>query len=122
MSGANLPTWKIPGCNSHRRLHRLERLLPEIRAFLFERLRLELHPGKISIQTIASGVDFLGWVHFEKCRVLRTVTKRRMFKSLEESSNSSVVQSYLGLIRHGSGHKLKETIERLGYIVWTRVG
>src|SRR3989344_426924 len=48
----------------------LESLLLKIRIFLKERLRLELHPNKVSISTLASGVGFLGWVHFPHHRVL----------------------------------------------------
>src|SRR3989344_1719012 len=42
----------------------LEELLPKMGDFLEERLKLELHPDKVFIKTLASGVDFLGWVHF----------------------------------------------------------
>ena len=31
---------------------------------------------------MASGIDFLGWVHFEDHRVLRTSTKKKMFRNL----------------------------------------
>ena len=47
-------------------------------AFLTHELKLTLHPDKVSIVTYASGVDFLGFVHFPHHRVLRTVTKKRM--------------------------------------------
>lgn len=53
----------------------LESLVKPIRDFLKERLELELHPGKIYIKTLASGVDFLGWVNFFDHRILRTTTK-----------------------------------------------
>lgn len=36
----------------------LEELLPWVRKFLWEQLRLELHPDKVFIKTVASGVDF----------------------------------------------------------------
>ena len=52
----------------------LEALMPKIAAFLKYKLKLELHPHKVSIGTFASGVDFLGWVHFGDHRVLRTAT------------------------------------------------
>ncbi len=74
--------------------------------FLRERLKLELHPDKVYIKTIYSGVDFLGWVHFPKHRVLRTNTKRRMLKSLENSPTPETIQSYLGMLSHGNAHKL----------------
>ncbi len=90
----------------------LNMLLIKINNFLHERLALKLHPDKISIRTFASGVDFLGWVHFPDHRVLRTTTKRRMLKRLKSSeSRPEVANSYLGLISHGNSKKLKSQIE-----------
>ncbi|MBI4067917.1 group II intron reverse transcriptase domain-containing protein, partial [Candidatus Kaiserbacteria bacterium] len=64
---------------SHDKAH-LQVALSRIDGFLRERLHLILHPDKVFIKTFASGVDFLGWVHFSDHRVLRTSTKRRMLK------------------------------------------
>lgn len=92
----------------------LELALPRIRAFLWDELRLELHPDKVSIRTFASGVDFLGWVHFPDHRVLRTSSKRRMFRRIEEvSGKDATIQSYLGLLSHGNARKLQASIARL---------
>lgn len=88
----------------------LEELLSKIADFLLERLKLELHPDKISICTLASGIDFLGWVHFPGHRVLRTTTKRRMFKRIRESSSVETRASYLGLLGHGNTGKLKRKL------------
>lgn len=89
-------------------------LLPHIRSFLHNRLALELHPGKVSIHTLASGIDFLGWVHFPSHRVLRTTTKKRMFRRIRETKGKKeTVQSYLGLLSHGNAHKLCKQIESL---------
>ena len=89
-------------------------LLPRIRDFLHQNLKLELHPDKVSICTIASGVDFLGWVHFSDHRVLRTSTKRRMFRTITESvGNKATVLSYLGLLSHGNAKKLQKRVRHL---------
>lgn len=48
----------------------LVNLLLEIEVFLKEKLKLTLHPSKVSIKTLASGIDFLGWVNFPEHRVL----------------------------------------------------
>ncbi len=87
---------------------RLESLLLNIRAFLSERLALELHPDKVSIKTLASGVDFLGWVHFPDHRVLRTTTKKRMIKRVQEHPTEETISSYLGLLKHGNTVKIKK--------------
>ncbi|HYU64959.1 MAG TPA: reverse transcriptase/maturase family protein [Candidatus Paceibacterota bacterium] len=88
----------------------LEELLPKMGDFLFERLKLELHPNKVSIRTMASGIDFLGWVHFPEHRVLRTTTKRRMFKRMKRNLSIETRVSYLGLLKHGNTQKILEKI------------
>jgi RNA-directed DNA polymerase len=92
----------------------LENLLPCINQFLQERLKLELHPDKVFITTLASGVDFLGWVHFTDHRILRTATKKRMFRRLKERQGTEQEEatrnSYLGLLLQGNTHTLQEQI------------
>lgn len=83
----------------------LEDILPTIRDFLKVRLELDLHPHKVSISTFASGIDFLGWVHFPHHRVLRTSTKKRMIKAMQSPTPESVA-SYKGLLTHGDAHEL----------------
>jgi len=91
---------------------KLLEVLPMIEEFLKNNLKLSLHPDKVFIKTIASGVDFLGWVHFPKHRVLRTKTKKRMFKRLKDIFyKPEVVYSYLGLLKHGNANKLKSKIK-----------
>jgi RNA-directed DNA polymerase len=53
-------------------------LTSKIADFLEEELKLQLHPDKLFIKTLSSGVDFLGWIHFLNHRVLRTATKKKM--------------------------------------------
>ena len=91
---------------------KLLELTPKIADFLEEHLKLTLHPNKVFIKTLASGVDFLGWVHFPNHRVLRTATKRRMFKNIKaKENNENVVASYLGMLKHGDGYKLEKWIQ-----------
>jgi RNA-directed DNA polymerase len=89
---------------------RNDNLLQYIVVNLKDNLLLDLHPNKVFIKTLSSGVDFLGWVHFPTHRVLRTATKKRMFKNLKTNSNKETVQSYLGLLSHGDTNKLQQLI------------
>jgi retron-type reverse transcriptase len=89
----------------------LKNLLPKVSNFLEKRLKLNLHPNKVFVKTVASGLDFLGWVHFPKHRVLRTSTKRRMLKNLKNNLNEKSKQSYLGMLKHGNTQKLREMVE-----------
>jgi len=95
----------------------LEAQIPRIEQFLQERLHLQLHPNKVTINTFASGVDFLGWVHFPDHRVLRSSTKRRMTRRLRECLDEATLQSYLGLLSHGNTRKLRDEVLQ-EYWVW----
>ena len=88
----------------------LSSLVDSIRAFLKERLKLDLHPDKVFIKTLASGVDFLGWVHFHDHRVLRTTTRRRVVGKIRRNSTQEIIGSYFGLMRYGNTQKLKSRI------------
>ncbi len=90
----------------------LQDLIGPIQEFLKDELKLQLHTDKIFIKTLASGVDFLGWVHFPDHRVLRTTTRRRIMKRVEESSMSETINSYLGLLRHGNAWKLQAKLKK----------
>jgi len=103
----------------------LEKQIKPIKNFLYEKFKLELHPDKIFIKTVFSGVDFLGLVNFSDYRVLRTKTKRRMLRKInkkyeylqkrlihKESFNQSL-QSYFGILKHCAGHKIKLKLRNL---------
>jgi RNA-directed DNA polymerase len=92
----------------------LESLVSQVAYFLENELSLSLHPRKVQIKTLASGVDFLGWVHFSDHSVLRTTAKRKMFRELEvKKHKDETVQSYLGLLSHGNARKLQAGVERM---------
>ena len=85
-------------------------MLALIDGFLCEKLKFALHPQKVFIKTLASGIDFLGWTHFPDHRVLRTSTKKRMIRRIAATDKEEVLQSYLGLLSHGNTHTIREGI------------
>lgn len=89
----------------------LENIIPEAQEYLQINLKLSLHPNKLFLKTVASGIDFLGWVHFPKYRVLRTKTKQRMFGRMRKYTSEESFQSYLGLIKYGNSIKISKEIE-----------
>lgn len=77
-----------------------------IRLFLSETLILELHPKKVSFKTLASGVDWLGWIHFPDHRILRRALVKRMRSRVFRGTVSKLVfSSYEGLCSHGNTKK-----------------
>jgi hypothetical protein len=100
----------------------LEELLPNIQSFLESKLKLKLHPNKVSIRKYNQGIDFLGYIVLPHHCQLRTKTKKRIFKKLklkisefknnlisEDSLNQSL-NSYLGVLSHANSFKLKEEL------------
>ncbi|MBP6855875.1 MAG: group II intron reverse transcriptase domain-containing protein [Candidatus Pacebacteria bacterium] len=85
-------------------------LISQTSHFLEHNLKLHLHSGKVSIKALSSGIDFLGWVSFPDHRILRTSTKRKMIKKLRTTNSSQVVNSYLGLIKHGNTYNLRRNV------------
>jgi retron-type reverse transcriptase len=90
---------------SENRLYQ-EDILNRVKDFLSDRLKLLLHPNKVSIKSLASGVDYLGWVHFPDHRVLRTSTKRKMLRKVSDKNRAS----YVGLLKHGNTRRLNDQI------------
>jgi len=88
----------------------LEEILKRIKLFLIEELKLELHPDKVFIKTFVSGIDFLGWINFSHHKMLRTTTKKRMFKKVSFNPVSEMLNSYLGLLKHGNTYKIRRNL------------
>ncbi len=95
----------------------LENLIPQISEFLNERLKLALHPDKVFIKSFSSGVDFLGWVHFSDHRVLRTASKRRMFRGLKKRPGEQTIASYIGMLAHGNATRLAQQVKNK-FLLW----
>ena len=101
----------------------LESILISVRDFLKKQLNLEPHPNKITIRKFRQGIDFLGYVVLPHHVVMRTKTKRRMFRKLFENQKllsaglldevnfCQSVQSYLGLLQHCNGYGLSVVIK-----------
>lgn len=89
---------------------RLEEQMGRIKEFLCRELKLELHSEKIFTKTLASGVDFLGWVNFSDCKVIRTATKRRLMRRIMVNPKEETIASYFGLLSYGNTNKIKRSI------------
>lgn len=106
----------------------LQTLIRSISEFVEEKLKLRLHPQKVFIRKLQHGIDFLGYVCLPHYRIMRTKTKRRMFKKFHQRRNemlagkrtgesfNQTLQSYLGLLQHANGHNLIKKLEKLAGI------
>ncbi len=101
----------------------LENLVAPISGFLHTRLRLSLHPNKVSIRTFHQGIDFLGYVVLPHYRLLRTKTKQRIWRKLRqrvsEYRNGTIsrktleqsLQSYLGVLSHAETQQFSKDLQ-----------
>jgi RNA-directed DNA polymerase len=88
-------------------------LIPIIRSFLLDSLQLTLHPKKISIRKISTGIDFLGYIVLPHYQVVRTSTRRRTFRKLNApntEARKALVDSYIGITTHAKGYLIKQRI------------
>lgn len=102
----------------------LTSLIGSISCFLKEKLKLTLHSDKIIIRKYGQGIDWLGYVVLPHYRVLRTKTKKRMFRKIKESkaklnqdlvsreSFNQSLQSYHGVLKHCNSYKLKRELDK----------
>jgi hypothetical protein len=107
----------------------LENLVEPISRFLHDCLALTLHPKKTSIRKLHQGVDFLGYIMFDKYRLVRKKTRRRIFKKfktkivayhageLSEDALVASLQSYLGVMSHADAFQLAEEIKNLLWLI-----
>ncbi len=95
---------------SERREYLLE-LLPKLSVFLETKLKLHLHPNKVFIKTFASGIDFLGWIHFPNYRILRTTTRKKMMNKCSGESKLETISSYLGMLKHGNAYRYQKILQ-----------
>lgn len=97
-------------------------LIEPIQRFLSERLRLALHPKKVSIRPYHQGIDFLGYVVLPYHIVVRTKTRRRVFRKLKERVEQfrngtthewtllGSFRSYRGVFSHADAHGISKTL------------
>lgn len=109
----------------HQNWEYLKKIILPIKDYLLQELGLELHPRKVEIRKFSQGIDFLGYVVLPYYNVLRTKTKRRIFKKLvqrktmflvgeiTEKSFNQLIQSYLGVLKHCEGHEINKKIQQI---------
>ena len=93
-------------------------IVPLIRKFLKDELGLDLHMGKLRIDDVNYGVEFLGgFVKRYRNYVSRHTVKRMMVKlkdkdkgEYEYSDMYCTINSYLGMLGHYSSYKIRQDI------------
>jgi len=99
--------------------------LIRIQKYLGNCLKLEIHPKKVTIRKFRQGADFLGYIVFPNYRLLRTKTRKRIFKKFEKKVNnfksglisennlSQSLNSYLGVLSHADSYKFQKKLKNL---------
>lgn len=119
--------WYVRFCDDFVIMHSdrifLERLLLQINEYLLRSRVLTLHPQKIEIRKLSQGIDFVGQCLLPFCRVLRTKTRRRIFRqiqqrlvdyrigAIDDEEFRQSLQSYLGILIHGANKKTKRKLK-----------
>lgn len=95
----------------------LEFYFNNISKFLNSSLKLEINKTKIFFKKWHSGVDILGYLSFPYFRLLRTKTKKRIFRKSKQAViedkvkfYESSLQSYFGILKHCNSNKIMKII------------
>ncbi len=101
----------------------LNRWHKELKVFLKERLKLDLHQDKKSINKISKGIDFVGYVVKPNRLFLRQKIIKRAFQTVTEFKKSPTwytgceisqflrsMNSYLGMLRGTEGYILRKEL------------
>lgn len=101
----------------------LVQAIGEIKHFL-EGYGLNLHDKKVVLRMFSWGIDFVGYVALPYYQLLRTKTRKRMFRRvykkirdykaglIEPKALDQSLKSYLGLLSHAHTFKLKRDLAR----------
>ena len=101
----------------------LIKLLPKIRSFLEEKLKIQVHPKKVTITNFTRGIDYLGYILFPYFTLVRKRTKRRALRRINEKISlykqenisqdkvHATLMSYLGVFSHADTHRFSETLK-----------
>jgi retron-type reverse transcriptase len=89
---------------------KLESLVEPLRNFLWKKLKLDLHPGKITFKKYRQGVDFLDYIQFPHHRLLRTRTRKRIFRKTKRGISEQSLMSYLGVLSHADAYELSREL------------
>ncbi len=90
--------------------------VPKVRDFLWDELGLELHQGKIHIQEVHKGVEFLGTFVKPYREYVSNKTLDRMRKKLQQvdlrnrEAALRSVNSYLGIMSHTASYNLRRSM------------
>ena len=94
----------------------LKSLVPQVRAYLSERLGLQLHEGKLRIVDVRQGVEFLGAYLRPGRRYVSNTTLRRMkgklprLESVAPQRLCASLNSYLGVLSHYASYNLRRDL------------
>jgi RNA-directed DNA polymerase len=87
-------------------------ILRQCALFLKQKLGLQVHPHKVEIRKIASGVDFLGYVVLPHYKRLRTKTRNRIVGKLKKDAlGEQSLISYMGVVTYARERKVQIVIQ-----------
>ncbi len=101
---------------------KLHTIKNQIREFLKEKLKLELHPKKANVFPISKGIDFLGYQIYGDYKLLRKSTMKRFIKRmkvyqkmlnrglLSKGKFDNSLQSWLAYAEYGNSYQLRKNL------------
>ena len=108
----------------------LHLVMEQIRVFLWDILRLTMHPKKATVFPAEQSINFLGYRVFRRHRLLRKSTVKRFVRrtkrneqllekgQIDEECRDAALRSWIAYAEHGNSWRLREKLEQeLGVIL-----
>lgn len=98
-------------------------LLPRIQLFLKDKLKIQMHPNKITITKFSHGIDYLGYVLFPYFTLVRKRTRQRALRKINEKillyrqgeipkdKLHATLMAYLGVFSHANAYRFSEKLK-----------
>lgn len=98
-------------------------LLPRIQLFLKDKLKIQMHPNKITVTKFSHGIDYLGYVLFPYFTLVRKRTRQRALRKINEKillyrqgeiskdKLHATLMAYLGVFSHANAYRFSEKLK-----------
>jgi len=91
--------------------------LVEVARFLKSKLKLQLHPDKLTLRKLRWGIDYVGYVTLPHYNLPRRKTVKRILRQIakwkdagNEDALAKALPSYLGYLQHVEAHHISQRI------------
>jgi len=86
----------------------LHKLLEDVRAYLWNNLKLKIKSNYQIFPIDKRGIDFVGYIHYKEYTLLRKIIKQKFKRMIRYNKNRKSTVSYNGWLSHCNSYNLRK--------------